>query len=285
MGISFFHAIHRFAPRVKADFVPLANVSVELSEPALQIQSVRGGRIYYLEGNDLIENMPGKEVFRYVEKFNITPYLDTSKDSEFFSLTVSQSALESMLGKPAFKKLVESLGLSCPPSVTTQTIPPTLVQLLQNCMNAPALRSELQLLHAQSKALDFLCGLIDFVLEDNPDIASADHILSEAEVRKICKYLSELDGKLPRLEEISEIFGHPARILNHSFKVYFKESLYTAITHQRMAKAHSAILETGTPLKVLATNLGYSHVNHFSHAFKQRYGYSPGSLRKKSVQA
>jgi len=34
-------------------------------------------------------------------------------------------------------------------------------------------------------------------------------------------------------------------------------------------------------MKVLAARLGYSHVNHFIAAFKKKFGYPPGSLRKK----
>lgn len=44
------------------------------------------------------------------------------------------------------------------------------------------------------------------------------------------------------------------------------------------------LVETGLPMKVLASRLGYSHVNNFINAFKNRFGYSPGSLRRKALQ-
>ncbi|NTW85245.1 MAG: AraC family transcriptional regulator, partial [Holophagaceae bacterium] len=33
-------------------------------------------------------------------------------------------------------------------------------------------------------------------------------------------------------------------------------------------------------MKALAANLGYSHVNNFIYAFKKKFGYPPGSVRK-----
>lgn len=47
-----------------------------------------------------------------------------------------------------------------------------------------------------------------------------------------------------------------------------------------MQQAHEAILKSDVALKQLSERLGYSHVSNFSAAFKQRFGYAPGSLRK-----
>ena len=49
----------------------------------------------------------------------------------------------------------------------------------------------------------------------------------------------------------------------------------------RLAQAHSALVQSAVSIKQLAARLGYAHVSNFAIAFKRRYGYPPGSLRRK----
>jgi AraC-like DNA-binding protein len=54
----------------------------------------------------------------------------------------------------------------------------------------------------------------------------------------------------------------------------------------RASKTPGSVLDRHYALKWVsfrsaATRLGYSHVNHFISAFKRKFGYSPGSLRRK----
>ena len=51
------------------------------------------------------------------------------------------------------------------------------------------------------------------------------------------------------------------------------------MTH-RLEAAHAAIQSSDVPLKKLAERLGYAHFNHFNAAFKKKFGYPSGSLRK-----
>ncbi|SDI24359.1 helix-turn-helix transcriptional regulator [Propionivibrio dicarboxylicus] len=92
--------------------------------------------------------------------------------------------------------------------------------------------------------------------------------------------LINMHGKLPTLNELAAQFGCSARLLNDDFVAEFGGSIYAFITSQRLDEAHEAILQSNVPLKTLAFKLGYAHVNHFITAFRKKYGYPPGSLRK-----
>ena len=77
-------------------------------------------------------------------------------------------------------------------------------------------------------------------------------------------------------------FNLSVRTLNDEFKAEYGKPIQTFITDHRLNEAHAAIISTDIPLKSVALRLGYTHTNHFLTAFKKKFGYSPGSLRKKA---
>ena len=92
--------------------------------------------------------------------------------------------------------------------------------------------------------------------------------------------LINLEGEVPTLSDLSKKCGLSARTLNNDFKKEFGESIYAYIKDQRLAQAHAALIETDTPIKVIAARVGYAHVTNFMLAFKKKFGYSAGSLRR-----
>lgn len=71
------------------------------------------------------------------------------------------------------------------------------------------------------------------------------------------------------------------RTLNSEFTAAYGQPVMEFITGYRFQRARTTIQNTTIPLKVLAELLGYSHVNNFINAFRKKYGYPPGALRKK----
>jgi DNA-binding response OmpR family regulator len=115
-----------------------------------------------------------------------------------------------------------------------------------------------------------------------------DHLCVEQEVfpqrnqrsRAICDLLIKHEGKAPTLDELAQQFGRSAKLLNEEFADEFGQSIYSFMSEHRLIQAHAALAQTDVPIKQLAARLGYAHVNNFSIAFKRRYGYPPGSLRR-----
>lgn len=97
--------------------------------------------------------------------------------------------------------------------------------------------------------------------------------------------LESLQGKVPTLDGLAQQYGISARVLNDEFRKVYGCSIFTCISELRLKEAHEALLKTDIPMKTLAINLGYCHVNHVIGAFGRKFGYSPGSLRKKGKQA
>lgn len=281
-GMSFVRTEHKFPANASENFIPLAELKIEFREPCIQIQTIKGGRVIYQENGSILEHKPGNDVFRYTDKISTTPFLDTRSNSEVYSLATSEKVLRTLVGDALVETLLSELIITPYPAFITRNMPIHVSKLLQNCLS-PSLSGELQKLHCQSKALDYLSALIDHIQYKKPYQKTknlSNPILKASVISKVYDHLSNLDGKLPKLNEIALEFDCSARALNNYFKANYNESIYSVINNARMDKAHQAIIDTKVPLKVLAINLGYSHVNHFNTAFSRRYGYAPGSLRK-----
>ena len=130
-------------------------------------------------------------------------------------------------------------------------------------------------------AIEALSRRITTWAGDSLQVALDPGQLKSAErARAVHQQLINTKGKLPTLDELASQYGCSPRILNSEFAVEYGQSVQAFIAHYRFDRAHTALQQTTVPMKVLASQLGYSHVNHFIAAFKKKFGYSPGTLRK-----
>jgi AraC-like DNA-binding protein len=97
---------------------------------------------------------------------------------------------------------------------------------------------------------------------------------------KLHQQLTQLEGNYPNIIELGARYETSPRALNQQFKLHFNESIFSFIQNLRMNKAYHRISTTKQGLKSIAADFSYSHVNHFSTAFKNHFGYSPNQLRK-----
>jgi len=196
--------------------------------------------------------------------------------SEMRSIIVPQPLLQSLLGDSLEAQLLLPLGLDAATPAVTRHMPAQLNAPLQEALSdryaGPARR-----LYAQAKALEYLGLLVDFLQAQDNTTPQRRHT---QKIRELKEVLLNLQGRLPTLGELAADFGLSAKQLNIEFKAEFGQSIFEYVTSLRLEQAHAALLESTLPMKVLSERLGYSHVNHFITAFKRRFGYPPGSLRK-----
>ncbi len=70
-------------------------------------------------------------------------------------------------------------------------------------------------------------------------------------------------------------YGMSARWLNDSFAWEYGQTIFAFITDHCLNESHAAILEGNLEIKMSSARLSYSHVNHFTIAFKKKFGYPP----------
>lgn len=69
--------------------------------------------------------------------------------------------------------------------------------------------------------------------------------------------------------------------LKKGFRELFGTSIFECLLDARMEKARELLLQTNLPIKVICSEAGYPRITNFITAFRRKYGYTPGSLRRK----
>jgi AraC-like DNA-binding protein len=96
------------------------------------------------------------------------------------------------------------------------------------------------------------------------------HNLSKVEHHLCLNYKKEFPG----IEKLSRISAMSPTSLKTKFKKYYGETLFGYYQKNKLEHARK-LLDNKVPVKVVATEIGYSNPSHFTLAFKKEYGFSP----------
>jgi AraC-like DNA-binding protein len=80
--------------------------------------------------------------------------------------------------------------------------------------------------------------------------------------------------EFPGIEKLSRISAMSPTSLKTKFKKYYGETLFGYYQKNKLEHARK-LLDNKVPVKVVATEIGYSNPSHFTLAFKKEYGFSP----------
>lgn len=283
-GIVLYRAVHALEPSPRGQLIPLMDVDGMSEEPAFNAQiwlSGIGCHHEYWKGRDSppveIVAFPGRDTFRHKKIWQAKVLIEGGVTSEMKSVVVPDGVMRAMLGEDAAESLLDRLGLSTHRQTVVHTMPPYVSAPLRDAMSGRFTGSARKL-YAQARILDYLAGLIDFVF--SKDSVCAKHT-PDKKIDELHHHLINLEGRMPTLIDLAKEFGISARRLNADFTAKYGQSIYTFVTDHRLAQAHAILLSDPIPMKTLAMRLGYSHVNHFSAAFKKKFGYPPGSLKRR----
>ena len=278
MGMTLARGESHFTPEMQGQALTLAEINLEFTEPCFMVQSLIRGQALINDlgnGRQYVYNR-GNDVFRFADRLQMIPTHDCSSSVEVVSLMIGESVLNMLLGGGQANALLKKLKLLPPPKVWVRPTPAYVSKPLHMALD-PALHGALKTTMAQARTLEYLTALCQSLQEPlRFDSAEQDKKL----VQRLYDYLIELEGSLPTLLEIASLFGRSAQLLNEDFLAEYGHSIYGFMQERRMQQAHEAILRTDIPLKQLAERMGYTHVSNFSAAFKRRFGYAPGTLRK-----
>lgn len=280
IGATIYRANYNFHTESGGQLIPSAKVTASFNEPTLMVHTLKKGRVIHqdsLAANNLIFG-DGVDLFRYSESISVTPMIDTTENIEMTSLMIGNSFLVSLIGKPLSDQLLTNLGVHPMPKVAVKTIPSYVNRSLQECLKTEY-ASQLKKVWAQAKALEFISELATYICKSQSKTSTVEK-QTRVQMKALHQYLINLDGKLPTIESLAQNFGKSARVLNDTFQMEYGESIFSFVLNHRLKAAHETIKRTSVPLKQISTKLGYAHVNHFSAAFKKKFGYSPGALRR-----
>ena len=278
-GSTLTKGSHQLLPAAEGRMVPLGEFTVEYGSPTFVVQTMRGGQCCHQEllpqGTQVYE--PGRDLFCHLGQRRFIPMVGGSTASTMVCLCMNVSSLKAYLGPAEAGAMLEHLGIPDPQTSRVHGMPRALGAILHQAMAAPVLGSARKLL-VQAVILKYLSHLSDHLAQAGTARRSLEPHTERT--RALHDYLLTVEGKAPGLEDLARRFDCSARRLNADFSAKFGVSIISFLTDLRLAQARCVILETDTPLKVVAARLGYAHVGHFSLAFKRRWGCAPGQLRR-----
>ena len=278
-GISVSRATHSFDKNSCNDNLTVGRVHAELPEPAFIVQSLRSGQVSIQENSIgcSYKINPDLSLFHNVHQLDFVPTLDCSADIEVTVLKIGHGPMTSIIGESLYDSLTSALKIHTIPSAAVMRVPQTISSILYRSLRSNGTQGTLKQLFTEARILDYLCLLTEHFTDKKSSSGKNKREIIAADVHD---ELMKMGGKLPTLSKLASQYGLTAKSLNEAFKESYGEPIVSFITNQRLSEAHYALKESDVAIKVLASRLGYSHVNHFITAFRRKYGYPPGKLRK-----
>lgn len=279
-GLSAFQVRHSFRGDDRPAAIDIAEIDSGLGDGALMIQTVDRGRIWHREHYPQAEldYAPGRDLFRFAERVHAQPRVSCAEDCVMTALTIGRSTLSGLLEGGVADRLLHTLDLLPAPKVVVHPMPLTVSSHLHRLIPRD-LTGALLRLACHSRAIEYLSALLAHL--GCQSTSTPMHSTHRKRALKVYEMLIQTSGKLPALGDLAAEFGVSPRTLSNEFKAEYGQPIHSFMTDLRLNQAHAVIEASSIPLKTVAQRLGYNHTHHFLTAFRRKFGYSPGALRKK----
>ncbi|MEM9834067.1 MAG: AraC family transcriptional regulator [Bacteroidota bacterium] len=152
----------------------------------------------------------------------------------------------------------------------------TIRQLLQNPFQGSVRR-----LFVESKVLELFAAQLEsfkgmLSCYERNHSSSKDH----EKLHYAKKLLEARFQNPPTIYELSRLVGLNEFKLKKGFKELFDNTIFGYLTEYRLGFARQYLLDTDKPIASISDMIGYSYQQHFSTAFKRKYGVTPSEIRK-----
>lgn len=282
LGMSFNSIKSTFTAEAFGRVLPGMVAKVEFEEPTFQAVVLRGLRAVCQERYPPahLAFSEGLGLFRYTDHYDSQMSADGSYSGTSVIVSIRKTVLNQLIGHASAQALLAGLNLRQQPAISVRPIPLHISQHLMDGL-APHLSGALLKLHMQAKVLQYLVALVDYVCAEPGEPLAQFDTRARERTRAIHEQLLDCEGKLPTLDELAMQYGRSAKLLNEEFAREFGQSIFAFMLNFRLNQAHAALAGSDVSIKQLASRLGYAHVSNFSIAFKKKFGFPPGSLRRR----
>ena len=98
-------------------------------------------------------------------------------------------------------------------------------------------------------------------------------------IRRVRSVLDEQYRDPPSVHELAAMVGLSASRLARLFREEVSMSIRSYVVARRLYMAALLIKQTDERISQIAYGVGFNDVSNFNHAFKKRFGTSPGDYR------
>ncbi len=164
---------------------------------------------------------------------------------------------------------------------TPQVIKPAIYQCIHDYLNCPY-TGALGAAYKDNIILNLLIHQLASFTGAGPQPGDTGTRLTRADIdllNDIKTYLDHHYLEVGSLRQLTRKFYINSFKLKFGFKQLFSNSVMKYVDEHKMDYARTKLQQGRADLTDLAGELGYTHYNNFSTAFKKRFGYSPAAVQ------
>jgi AraC family transcriptional regulator, transcriptional activator of the genes for pyochelin and ferripyochelin receptors len=159
-------------------------------------------------------------------------------------------------------------------------ITPEMQMILSQILNAPY-QGILQRMYLECKVTELIVLQLANLKEREKDKQRFTS-LKKGDIEKIYQAKEVLIRNCvepPTLIKLAQQVGIHHMKLKHGFRQLFGTTMFGYLHDYRMEVARNLLLEDDMNVTTVANTVGYSHLGHFSAAFKRKFGMTPSECR------
>jgi AraC-like DNA-binding protein len=145
--------------------------------------------------------------------------------------------------------------------------------LFSKCLELIVLQAEAFNQHEQARSSNGNIG--NATSRSKPRIARSE----KEQLYYAQEYLRDCIEEPPSLPELARLVGLNEYKLKRGFKAMFGTTVFGYVAEHRLERAQTLLLEKEKSVSEIAYELGYSSPQHFSTAFKKKFGVPPKHVR------
>lgn len=230
---------------------------------------------------DFVENQCN---MHYLPQFVGQGSYDKDMRYRFFEVNFSTKAFLDLAenSSPLLMDFADKITGNSKIEISKENVPMTLAmhQCIQDIMYCQ-FTGGLKMMYLHSKCIELL-ALQAQAYEDLTGKAPFNVSITADDIERIHHaqaYLLQHSLQPPSLTQLARISGINEFKLKKGFREVFNNSVFGYLADHKLKEARELLLYQHMPIKEVADQLGYSSVQHFSKAFKKKFGVSPGQAK------
>ena len=249
---------------------------------------------FTLSGNGILENfITNRKISVRANQHNIiyTPDFDglaeitTDQHFKFFEIHFERQRFVDLTGESStlLKTFADNIMNNRSVQISSENLPISLAMhsCINDIMNC-SFTGGLKLLFLQSKCIELLAMQAQAfeTASKQPKKTSIKSDYDQDRIYYAREYLLQHADCPPSLTELAKVAGINEFKLKQGFKEVFKNTVFGYLSDYKLLQAKTLLTEGTMPIKNIADELGYSSVQHFSTAFKKKFGISPAQSKR-----
>lgn len=257
------------------DHHDLVEMHFTLSGKGIMIDDLSGGKYTFQQNEHNLHYTPSFNGVGEYEQQDRYKFFEVHFNTQFF-IGLAQS------GSPGLRRFADIIARGRASQLSMQNLPISFAmhQCIRDVMECSC-EGGLKLLYLQSKCIELLT--LQAQMYENAGKQKSSIITHSSDKESIWHardYLLQHSLNPPSLTELAKIAGINEFKLKQGFKQVFNNTVYGYLSDYKLVQAREQLLGGGIAIKEIADALGYSSVQHFSNAFRKKFGVTPGSLRR-----